>query len=722
MGRWAEPCEGSTIISDPEIGYGKEWWPSLTALVPVEMQRVGNAVQRFISNPDHPGLNLHSIRARRSRGLHSFRVSDELRVLLHKRGNTYLLLEAGHHDDVYARAERMAFVDNPHTGFIGVIEYVDGEERQRVPDAVVGDAVARPLDHWSDAELRETGLTDDLIDEIRACRTEDDLCSVPAAAFEVAVEILDKSFEQWRNPPMDEEAEAEIRLRSTLQEHGVLAGFTRLLDADEAKRVLTAPIEDWMVFLHPEQRGAVMRRFEGPARVRGSAGTGKTVVGLHRAAELARRYQGEEPILFTTYVASLPPVFKHLYDRIPGTHPGEVEFVNVDKLANTVCSEAGVNLRVDPQASEAAMASAWNQASGVAALVMAGVTRKYAQEEFVAVIKGRGLASADEYMEVERTGRRMPLPRPLRVAMWDVYEEYQAQLSERRVVDFSDRVTKALEISFSLLPRYRAAVIDEAQDISMIGLQFVRAMVNGSAEVDRPDGLFILGDGAQRIYPGGFTLRQAGIEVRGRTTVLRVNYRNTREVIGAAMAVAGKGEVDDLGDAYRRADADSVAVRTGPRPVLLQATNEEAELSAIAHRILEIVDDVAIGFGDIAVAAATNPLAAKAAAALTQAGIPVQLLQNYDGLSSAAVKVGTHHRIKGLEFKQVFLPFLSAHNFPVIPTGVRDVDERREHEERSLSQLFVALTRARDQLFITCTGDPADAIIGALDQFEIRQD
>ena len=708
-------------MSDPEIGYGKEWWPSLTALVPVEMHRVGDAVQRFISNPDHPGLNLHPIKAPRSRGLHSFRASDELRVLLHKRGNTYLLLEAGHHDDVYARAQRMAFVDNPHTGFIGIIEEVAEDERQHRPQAVVVVDGPRPLDHWSDAELRETGLADDLIEAIRACRTEDDLCSLPTAAFELAVEVLDKSPEQWRNPPIDEEAEAENSLRTTLQQYGVLAGFTRLMDADEAQRVLMAPIEDWMVFLHPDQRSAVMRRFEGPARVRGSAGTGKTVVGLHRAAELARRYEGEGPVLFTTFVASLPPVFQHLYDRIPGTHPGEVEFVNVDKLASTVCSEAGVKLRVDLQASDAAMASAWKQASGAAALVNAGVTRMYAQEEITAVIKGRGLTSSDEYLEVERTGRRMPLSRPLRLAMWDVFEGYQAQLAARRVVDFSDRISKALEIAASMPPRYRAAVIDEAQDISLIGLQFVRAMVNGSAGVDRPDGLVIVGDGAQRIYPGGYTLRQAGIEVRGRTTVLRVNYRNTREVIGAAMAVAGKGEVDDLGDEYRRADAGSEAVRAGARPILIQVTSEEAELNAIAARIHAMVDDVTIGFGDIAVAAATNPLAEKAVAALKLAGVPVQLLQNYDGLPSAAVKVGTHHRIKGLEFKQVFLPFLSARKFPAIPAGVKSVDERREHEDRSLSQLFVAMTRARDQLVVTCTGDPADALIGALDQFELAQ-
>ena len=123
----------------------------------------------------------------------------------------------------------------------------------------------------------------------------------------------------------------------------------------------------------------------------------------------------------------------------------------------------------------------------------------------------------------------------------------------------------------------------------------------------------------------------------------------------------------------------------------------------------------------MAVAAATNPLADQVTNALKAAGIPVQPLQHYDGRPSAAVKVGTHHCIKGLEFKQVFLPFLSANRFPVIPAGVKDADERREHEERSLSQLFVALTRACDQLVVTCTGDPADAILGALDQFELHE-
>ena len=705
-------------MPSPQVSLALSWLPALTQLAPVDSHRVNIAVLKFMEDPNNPGLNLHPIKAPKSKGLHSFRVNDDIRVLLHKRGNTYLLLEAGHHDDVYARALTLAFIDNPHTGFIGVVE-LEPNTPEPTRRGVIADDAPRPLDHWTDAELRETGLSDELIAAVRGCRSEDDLCELPAEAFEIVLEIIDKTPEQWRAPSMDEEAEAEARLRATLAQYGVLAGFTRLLDADEAQRVLAAPIEDWMVFLHPDQRAAVLRRFEGPARVRGSAGTGKTVVGLHRAAELARRYSGEGTVLFTTFVKSLPPVFEHLYKRIPGTHAGEVEFVGLDKLANAVCTEAGLRLRVDPAASDAAFASAWKQCAGVATLVKAGVTKVYALEEIQYVIKGRGLAAVEQYLELERTGRRMPLSRALREAMWELFDSYRAQLAARKVVDFTDRIVAATEVAAGQAPRYRAAIIDEAQDISLVGLQFVRALVNGNTGADRSDGLLIVGDGAQKIYPGGYTLRQAGVEVRGRTTVLRVNYRNTREVIGAAMAVAGKGEVDDLGDEYRRAEADADAARSGVRPVLIHTTSESAEMAAITARIQAMVDDVTVGYGDIAIAAATNKLAEQAIGALKTAGLPVQLLENYDGQPSAAVKVGTHHRIKGLEFKQVYLPFLSANRFPVIPTGVKDADERREHEERSLSQLFVALTRARDRLFVTCTGDPADAIIGAIDQFDV---
>lgn len=707
-------------MSAPEVGYGDKWWPSLTDLQPVEMHRVGDAVQRFIANPDHPGLNLHPIHAVRSRGLHSFRASDELRVLLHKAGNTYVMLEAGHHDDIYTRAQRAAFVANPQTGFIGMIETgVPDTEPSCEVATPVAEPSRRPLDHWSDAELLEVGLSESAVELARACLTEDDLCGLPDEVLATVLEIIGLTPEQWRTPAFDPEDVAEQQLREIWERHGVLAGFTRLLDPDEAVRVLDAPIEDWMVFLHPDQREAVLRRYEGPARVRGSAGTGKTVVGLHRAATLAERYRNEGRILFTTFVNSLPPVFEHLYQRIPGTNVADIDFINVDKLARLVCTEAGVRVNTNPGAISAAMSAAWKQSPWATSLAEAGVTQGYAEEEIAWVIKGRGIASIEEYLEIERTGRRRPLSMAMRAAMFDVYLNYQEQLLANRTSDFADCIAEATKIAVDQEPRYRCAIIDEAQDISLVGLRLVRALVNGSDLVDRSDGLLIVGDGAQRIYPGGYTLRQAGLEVRGRTTVLRTNYRNTQQVVGAAMAVAGDGSIDDLGDEYRRGDADHQTVRLGIKPILAQFGSNEDELDWIAARIELLASAPAIGIGDIAVAVGTNAASRRIKSGLARRGLHVQDLQEYKGSPTEKVKIGTHHRIKGLEFKVVFLPHLSASEFPSLPAGVTNVDEQQEHRERSLSQLFVAMTRARDQLIVTATGDPTEAVLAALDHFEL---
>ena len=231
-------------MQPPQISLAFSWLPSLTQMAPSDSHRVNIAVMKFMDDPNNPGLNFHPIRAPRSKGLHSFRVSDDVRVLLHKQGNTYVLLEAGHHDDVYDRAQRLAFIDNPATGFIGVIETGQTEIGPATLRRTIADDSPKPLDHWSDPELRETGLSEELVAAVRTCRTDEELCNLPAAAFEVIIEIIDKTPEQWRNPPIDEEAEAEERLRASLSQYGVLDAGPMLVDADETKRVLAAPIED----------------------------------------------------------------------------------------------------------------------------------------------------------------------------------------------------------------------------------------------------------------------------------------------------------------------------------------------------------------------------------------------------------------------------------------------------------------------------------------------
>jgi len=97
------------------------------------------------------------------------------------------------------------------------------------------------------------------------------------------------------------------------------------VQAELLEALLAPPIEEWMAFLHPDQAKLVRRSFSGPARIRGAAGTGKTVVGLHRAAYLARSRPGK--VLVTTYVRTLPVVLGSLLKRMAPEVADRVEFV-----------------------------------------------------------------------------------------------------------------------------------------------------------------------------------------------------------------------------------------------------------------------------------------------------------------------------------------------------------------------------------------------------------
>jgi superfamily I DNA/RNA helicase len=443
------------------------------------------------------------------------------------------------------------------------------------------------------------------------------------------------------------------------------------------------------------------------------------VVLLHRAAALTRRYrEPADRILVTTYIKSLPPVLEHLVRRLPVGDPDRIDFVNVDKLAHRICTEAGQRPRLDGQKVDAAFAAAWRSVvTPGSPIERAGLTRAYVRDEITSVIKGRGILDLDAYLDVRRTGRRTQFGDPLRQQVWALREAWDEAMRSRGVEDFHDVVLRARTIARTRPgPTYRAALIDEAQDLTLVALQLVRSLVNGPGG-DRPDGLFIAGDGAQRIYPGGFTLRQAGVEVRGRTAVLRTNYRNTVEVIGAAMAVAGAEEVEDLDEDYLRGEEAAEARRDGAPVELIQAGDEAGEMQALVARLRTLLDgDDTLGPGDVAVCASTNSRARSVRQALETAGFGVQDLADYRGQANHLVKVGTHHRVKGLEFKVVFLPGLSDGAFPHPRQPGVDDREHAEQRARDLSALFVAMTRARDRLVLSSGGDPSPVLEPVLDR------
>ena len=457
-----------------------------------------------------------------------------------------------------------------------------------------------------------------------------------------------------------------------------------------------APIEDWMAFLDPGQARLVRRSFSGPSRIRGAAGTGKTVVALHRAAHLARVTGG--PVLVTTFVRTLPRVLESLLHRLAPDVAGRVEFRSVYGFAADVLAARGTPLEVQPELASRIFDEVWRTQGLDGPLGAIDPAATYWYEEVSAVLKGRGLTRFEQYAGLARHGRRRPLSVEQRVAVWDLYVAYESALRARGVADRQDLILEA-EASLREQPidRYRAVIVDEVQDLSTVMIRMLHSLVG-----DIPDGLNLVGDGQQTISPGGSTLAEAGVSISGRSAVLTTNYRNTAEIADFAALLVRDDRHVDIEGALTTSDAAETP-RRGPRPVHTVFPSRAVHDKSLVERVRRIVADAeeagrGVRLGDIGVLALHAWHAKEAAEALEEAGIPTIDLADYDGTPVDAVKVGTIKRAKGLEFAEVLVvrtpPYLLQAGLPTLD----DAAEERTALQRR--ELFVGMTRARDGLWV----------------------
>lgn len=208
------------------------------------------------------------------------------------------------------------------------------------------------------------------------------------------------------------------------------------------KGAMEAPIEQWMTFLHPDQVALVRRNWSGPARISGPAGTGKTVVALHRAAHLARRTTGR--ILYVTFANNLPRVQSTFLRTMAPAVADRVDFRSLHSWAQEFLQERGIPVRLHRDKAETAFSLAWKNVGRESRLVALDPAPTYWREEIDYVIKGRGLTSFEEYATVHRRRRKASLHRTHRQSVWELYEAYESLRGERGVHDFNDVLSFAL--------------------------------------------------------------------------------------------------------------------------------------------------------------------------------------------------------------------------------------------------------------------------------------
>ena len=399
-----------------------------------------------------------------------------------------------------------------------------------------------------------------------------------------------------------------------------------------------------MVFLHPDQRELVDRRFNGPARVSGGAGTGKTVVGVHRAARLAT--EGKQ-VLFTTYIRTLPKVLETLYRRLSPETAERITFAGVHAHALNVASDSKPRLDLDQ--TDAAFNEAWRKAASPGSpLRELGLGKQYFRDELAWIIKGRGLTLEDRdiYLGSPRTGRGTAFASDARASVWDLFVHYERRLRARNVVDFEDvlRLARDRVRAHGDPDGFDAVIVDEAQDLTRVGLEFLAAIAGG-----REDGLLLLGDGQQSLYPGGHSLGAMGIDVRGRAAVLRLNYRNTSEILAAANRIVAGRPFDDGDDELQQVDpTERIDVsRRGEVPTIRSFASLDDHDEALMLAIERLAAQDGTDLGDIGVLVPTTGLVRSYAARITDLGLACRTLDTYEGSPSSDVKVGTFKTREG---------------------------------------------------------------------------
>jgi mRNA-degrading endonuclease RelE of RelBE toxin-antitoxin system len=673
-------------------------------------------------NPAHPSLQFHKLERAKDLNFWSIRVNRDVRIIVHRTGTSLLLCYVGHHDDSYQWGERRKLETHPKTGAAQLVEIRERIEEIKIPKYV--EAAPEPklplFATLSDGDLLGYGVPPEWLPDVRKTADEDALLELADHLPKEAAEaLLDLAI--GRTPQIFAPAEPILSLGKLVEsnsqtkalvlpesfEHPDAQRRFRLINTPgELEQALDSPWEKWTIFLHPAQRELVEREYNGPARVAGSAGTGKTIVAVHRAVYLARKYP-ESRLLLTTFseplsnalatklrhlignqprlgerieVHSLNAVGRRLYER----NIGKARFANAETLRDllTKASEETPESRFSLQF----LLSEWEQ-----------------------VVDAWQLSTWESYRDVVRLGRKTRLKEPQRVLAWSVFEKIRAMLKAKQLITLPQVFNELAAFYSSNVSRpYEFLIVDEAQDVSVAQLRFLAAIGQ-----DRGNSLFFAGDLGQRIFQQPFSWKALGVDVRGRATTLRINYRTSHQIRMKADRLLGPemGDVDGIVEQRK----STVSVFNGPVPTIQVFDSIEAESKGVSEWLKARTQDGLLPH-EIAIFVRSNAELERARAAAEPASIPFKVLDDRVETVHGKASIATMHLAKGLEFRAVAVMACDDEIIPLqqrIETVADDSDlEEVYNTERQL--LYVACTRARDHLLVTGVA-PASEF---LDDFE----
>lgn len=680
---------------------------SLARLTGEEQKAIKTTAFDLQMNPANPGMSFHKLDKAKDKKFWSVRVSGDIRLIVHKTEGSLLLCYVDHHDKAYDWAVRRKLEAHPKTGAAQLVEIRETVKEIVVPVYVQTDLpVPRKALHTplfadkSDDELLSYGVPAEWLNDVRQA-TEDSLLllvdCLPAEAAEALLELATGGKPRVAHPATTD--------TNPFDHPDAQRRFRVMTNVEELQRALDFPWEKWTVFLHPEQREFVERDYSGPARISGSAGTGKTIVALHRAVHLARTHP-EARVLLTTFSDMLANALRAKLNRLIGSEPRLAERIDVHslnaiglRLYKAHCGPVNLASREHVRA---LLAEASKSVAGHKFSLYFLVT------EWEQVVDAWQLGTWAAYRDVARLGRKTRLPEAQRTVLWSIFDRVLIDLKGQNLSTHATLFTSlAATLAKTNPPTFDFAVVDESQDISVAHLRFFAAL-----GAKNPKALFLAGDLGQRIFQQPFSWKSLGVDIRGRSRNLRVNYRTSHQIRQQADRLLGPEVTDVDGNTENR--NDTVSIFNGPAPQIHVLKSKDEEAKHVGAWIAEQTHAGVLPH-EFGVFVRSDGQLDRAQAAVKASGLSFKILDDHFETTSGFVSISTIHLAKGLEFRAVAVMACDDEIIPLqerIETVGDDADLQEVYDtERHL--LYVACTRARDQLLVTGT-EPASEFLSDL--------
>ena len=615
---------------------------SLAKLTGDEQKAVKTTAFDLQMNPLNPGMSFHKVDRARDKNFWSIRVSRDIRLIVHKTESSLLLCYVDHHDAAYHWAERRKLTTHPKTGAAQIVEI-----RETIQEVVISVYVeeekpkpTKPtiFSHYSNEELLKYGVPEEWLDDVKRAN-EDSILEIADHLPEEASEAL-LELATGGTPTVPASITESV---DPFEHPDALRRFRVMSNVEELELALEYPWEKWTVFLHPAQREMIEKEYNGPARACGSAGTGKTIVALHRAVYLLKK-NPDARVLLTTFSDTLAQALKIKLRRLISNQPQLGERIDVESMR-----DVGIRLynRTIGKASIAEQATVAEILKNAAEKIANNTfSQNFLITEWNQVVDAWQIESWEAYRDVKRLGRKTRLPENKRAQLWGIFKLVRSQLQKRGLVTESSIFTELSNtLKSSKHPAYEYTVIDEAQDVSVSQLRFLSSLARS-----RPEGLFFSGDLGQRIFQQPFSWKALGVDIRGRSKTLRINYRTSHQIRMQADRLLDPEITDVDGNSENR--RGTISIFNGPAPTIRVFDSEQEETNTVSDWLKQCSVDGIVP-NEIGVFVRSETEIGRAEQAIEAAGLKANIIIEKVESRPATVTLSTMHLAKGLEFRAV---------------------------------------------------------------------